>query len=294
MDLFLPFNLDDDAPAITPDARVIPISKLIDGLADSGFYVPLSMFTFESLCKFQSQPHLVKTVKVHHNGQKLYILDVSQFPAESDMQPLEWYSAWDRYLEWIGRRDGPVMKRMWSCHFRFLARKNEFAKNFPAILLFDIETRSSLASDPSSSISMNQYKDRFLQLQIECTRFSSGVSSFDRSSKSQRPSPYDRKPRREPNDDSFWKNQRSGPICLVCQRVGHKFTQCSEEVTSKGSQTFARARDGNLVRKDNGSPICFTFQLAAAKRPCRENHADQHVCSTCGSPDHGASNHKSA
>ena len=292
---FLPFDLDDDAPIVTPDVKVIPISKLIDNLANAGFHVPLSLFTFDSLSKLQSQTHFLKTIKVHHDGQNVYILDTSQFPPEGDMQPLDWYSAWERYLEWIGRRQGPIAKRMWAAHFRFLARKSEFVDNFPAILRFDIDIRFEYSSDPSSVISMHHYKERFLQIQIG--NRNSGAhssSSVDKSSRSQRPTPYDRKASRGSADDSFRNNQRSGPTCLICQRIGHKYSNCSEEVTMKGAQTFVRPRDGKLVRKDNGSPICFVFQLAAAKRPCRENHVDQHVCSTCGSRDHGASNHKSA
>ena len=186
---FLPFDLDDDAPVVMPDAKVIPISKHIDNLANAGFHVPLSLFTFDSLSKLQSQPHLSKTVKVHHDGQNVYILDLSQFPSENDMQPLDWYSAWERYLEWIGCRQGPTAKRMWAAHFRFLARKGEFVDNFPSILRFDIDIRFEYSTDPSSVISMHQYKERFLQLQISGNRNSGADSSpsFDKSSKSQHP-----------------------------------------------------------------------------------------------------------
>ncbi|KAI5983656.1 hypothetical protein EDD15DRAFT_2486962, partial [Pisolithus albus] len=139
----LPFDLDEDAPVITPDATMLPISSLIDNLADSGFHVPLSLFSYSSLYKLQNQPLAVKTVKVHHKGQNVYILDVSQFPSESEMLPVDWYPAWERFLEWIGTREGHIKKRMWACHFRFPARKDNFVENFPAILRFDIEIRSS-------------------------------------------------------------------------------------------------------------------------------------------------------
>ncbi|KAI5981109.1 hypothetical protein EDD15DRAFT_2146743, partial [Pisolithus albus] len=138
----LPFDLDDNAPVITPDASV-PVSNLINNLADAGFHVPLTLFSRESLLKLKNQPLAIKTVKVHQNGQNVYILDSSRFPPESEMRPLNWYSAWERYLEWIGARQGHIQKRMWSSHFPFLARKDRFAEYFPAILLFDIEIRSS-------------------------------------------------------------------------------------------------------------------------------------------------------
>ena len=296
--LYLPFNLDEDAPIITPDTKSLPVSNLIDDLADSGFHVPLSLFTYDSLYKLQNQPLSVKTVKVHHRGQNVHILDISHFPVESDLSPLDWYLAWERLLDWIGCREGHIHKRMWSCHFHFLARKHKFAENFSAILAFDIEIRSGCALDSDSSISMDQYQARFFQLQMEHLRSSvpseATSSSLDKqASHSQRPTPYDCKPRKDATDDSFRGNQCSTPICLICQRSGHKVNQCNKEVTQKGAQTFAKCRDGRLVRKDNNNPICFPFQLAAAKRPCRDNHPDQHVCATCGSHDHGTSNHKS-
>ncbi|KAI5994541.1 hypothetical protein EDC04DRAFT_2535905, partial [Pisolithus marmoratus] len=129
-------------PIITPDMPV-PVSNLVNNLADAGFHVPLTLFSRDSLYKLQNQPLVVKMVKVHQNGQNVYILDSSQFPAEMDMRPLDWYSAWERYLEWISARQGLIQKRMWSCHFHFLARKDKFTDHFSAILLFDIEIRSS-------------------------------------------------------------------------------------------------------------------------------------------------------
>ncbi|KAI6019117.1 hypothetical protein EDC04DRAFT_2533499, partial [Pisolithus marmoratus] len=138
----LPFDLDDNAPVITPNASV-PVSNLINNLADAGFHVPLTLFSRESLYKLQNQPLAVKTIKVHQKGQNVYILDSSQFPPESEMCPLDWYSAWEHYLEWIGACQGHIQKCMWSSHFCFLACKDKFVDYFPAILLFDIEICSS-------------------------------------------------------------------------------------------------------------------------------------------------------
>ncbi|KIK28190.1 hypothetical protein PISMIDRAFT_7703 [Pisolithus microcarpus 441] len=201
----------------------LPISNLIDDFFDSAFHVRLSLFSYESLDKLQNQPLAVQTVKVHHKDQSVYILDVSQFPLETGMRPLDWHSAWERFLEWIGRRQGLIQRRMWACHFRFLARKDHFVDNFPAILRFDIKIchlHSAATPDPSSDNS---------------------------SSRSQRFNPYDRKARRDDPDDSSRNNQHPSPTCLICLRAGHKFSACTEEVTQKGQQTFLKPRDGKLV-----------------------------------------------
>ncbi|KAI5995714.1 hypothetical protein EDC04DRAFT_2910193 [Pisolithus marmoratus] len=72
----LPFDLDDNAPVVTPDSTTLPVSSLIANLADSGFHVPLSLFSYDALYKLQNQPLAVETVKVHHKGQNIYILDL--------------------------------------------------------------------------------------------------------------------------------------------------------------------------------------------------------------------------
>ncbi|KAI6129785.1 hypothetical protein EDD16DRAFT_1892117 [Pisolithus croceorrhizus] len=91
----LPFDLNEDAPVITPDSTILPVLSFIDDLSDSGFHVPLSLFSYESLYKLQNQPLAIKTIKVHCKGQTVYILDISQFPSKTNMLPLDWLSAWE-------------------------------------------------------------------------------------------------------------------------------------------------------------------------------------------------------
>ncbi|KAI6008181.1 hypothetical protein F5J12DRAFT_892185 [Pisolithus orientalis] len=43
--LALCFDLDEQAPVVTPDGNTISISSLINDLADAGYHVPLSLFT---------------------------------------------------------------------------------------------------------------------------------------------------------------------------------------------------------------------------------------------------------
>ncbi|KIO15195.1 hypothetical protein M404DRAFT_930008 [Pisolithus tinctorius Marx 270] len=285
------FDLNEHTPVVTPDDTALPISNLIDDLADAGYHVPLTLFTYEALSRLQNEPHSIKITKLHHKGQNVYVLDISQFPKEADMCPLDWYSAWECYLEWIGEHLGSVLRRMWSCHFHFLTRKDDFLDSFTAILKFDIEIRRKCTSDPKFTLTIDQYKSHLVQLLIKVSNSSSSEKS---SFWTQHYLPYDHKPCQDMADNSFRGNQRSQPTCLICTCPGHKYSLCSEETMPKGQQTFARSHEGKLVRRDNNSPICFPFQLATTKKPCRNNHPDQHICAICGSRDHGASNHKSA
>ncbi|KAI6107298.1 hypothetical protein EDD16DRAFT_1523342 [Pisolithus croceorrhizus] len=108
----LPFDLDEDAPAVTPDATTLPVSNLINNLANSSFHIPLSLFLYSSLYKLQNQPLAIKTIKVHHKGQNLYILDISQFPPKAEMALVNWHSAWEHLLEWIGSCEDHIKKHM--------------------------------------------------------------------------------------------------------------------------------------------------------------------------------------
>ncbi|KIN98405.1 hypothetical protein M404DRAFT_31408 [Pisolithus tinctorius Marx 270] len=89
------FDLDEQAPVVTPDGNAISISSHIDNLADVGYHIPLSLFTYESLCKLQNKHHSMKITKIYQKNQKVYVLNISWFPKESDMCPLDWYLAWD-------------------------------------------------------------------------------------------------------------------------------------------------------------------------------------------------------
>ncbi|KAI6104707.1 hypothetical protein EV401DRAFT_1893262 [Pisolithus croceorrhizus] len=69
----LPFDLDEDAPAVTPDATTLPVSNLINNLANSSFHIPLSLFLYSSLYKLQNQPLAIKTIKTNQP----FILNIS-------------------------------------------------------------------------------------------------------------------------------------------------------------------------------------------------------------------------
>ncbi|KIO11760.1 hypothetical protein M404DRAFT_20386 [Pisolithus tinctorius Marx 270] len=195
------FDLDEHTLVITPDDTALPISNLIDDLADAGYHVPLTLFTYKVLSRFQNKPHSMKIMKLHHKGQNVYVLDISQFPKESDMHPLDWYSTWECYLEWIGDCLGSVLRHMWSCHFHFLTQKDDFLNSFTAILKFNIEVHRKCALDPKFTLTIDQYKLRFIQLLIKVSNssFSSKKSSFQ----AQCYSPYEHKPHQDVADDSF-------------------------------------------------------------------------------------------
>ncbi|KIO08905.1 hypothetical protein M404DRAFT_22719 [Pisolithus tinctorius Marx 270] len=288
----LPFDLSDNVPIFSPDGMHLPISKLINNLSNASFHIPLTLFSYNALHKLQNQPLAVKMVKVHQNSQNIHILDVTQFPPKEEMLPLDWHSAWEHYINWIGTREGLVAKCMWSCHFCFLACIHKFHECFLAILQFDMDVCSATASDPDFFLTMEEYKSKYLHTQVGVLQAPPTPTVFaDKSSCGHHFSPYNHKTHGNSPDDSFQNSQCNSPTCIICLRSGHKYSSCNEETMQKGQQMFVKSHDGMLVHHNNNAPLCFFFQLA--KKPCHDNHPNQHLCATCGSQDHGTSNHKS-
>lgn len=59
------------------------------------------------------------------------------------------------------------MKPMWSCHFRFLTRKDHFLDYFIVILRFDTEIRRRCSVEPNFSLTFDQYRSCFMQVLIQ-------------------------------------------------------------------------------------------------------------------------------
>ncbi|KIK76032.1 hypothetical protein PAXRUDRAFT_171053 [Paxillus rubicundulus Ve08.2h10] len=77
-------------------------------------------------------------------------------------------------------------------------------------------------------------------------------------------------------------------LCLICARTGHKFSNCREMTSAKGSVLIAQYCDRKFSLRSSDSPICITFNLNCPKRSCKDDHTAQHICSWCGATDHGA------
>ena len=76
-------------------------------------------------------------------------------------------------------------------------------------------------------------------------------------------------------------------VCAVCLgRFPHRIQFCeSNQLWDKKTDAFVHRRDGNLIAP-NGRTVCKDFQ-----RPdgCQmRSHDQNHRCSGCGKPDHGA------
>ncbi|KAF8164529.1 hypothetical protein BJ912DRAFT_808090, partial [Pholiota molesta] len=74
-------------------------------------------------------------------------------------------------------------------------------------------------------------------------------------------------------------------VCLGCKK--HDVRRCkATRLWDDSGETYAERSGGNLVRRRDGHPLCFDWQITQG---CRSrSHDSSHLCSGCGSPRHGA------
>lgn len=283
------------------------IHHFIQDLANAGEYCPLVLFSNKNTERLHREGHSLKRTKVHVNGVSHHLLDLTQFENERDLDPLTWQEAFQCYLTWIADvGDEPSVKR-WSSHFNTLAKDDAVRKNFQAILEFDIETRQNYALRPhqhdEAEWSHRLQKKKYATLQDEIFRHAEQLrsSSFVDRSAVAGPScfePYDkdssvkRQSKKSDVDQSSFRDSKAAksvdPMCIICGRTGHRFSACTEETSTKGTQAFAKYSGGNLCRRSNSSQLCIGFNLNNPRRQCKRDHSEQHLCSFCGRADHGA------
>lgn len=276
------------------------IHSFVQDLLNAGQYCPLTLFTNANTERLHREGYSLKRTKINVNGISHHLLDLSQFANELDLDPLSWQEAYQRYLTWIKDIGDPLSHTRWSNHFVTLSKDEAIRKNFRAIIEFDVETRQNYALRPHQHCE-REWRDRLQAKKYETMQdvfFRQQEASFrpapDRSTHTARYEPYDKRQGKKPTDadlNSFRDVKpvkSSDPMCIICGRSGHRFSACSEETSSKGTQTFSKYLAGNLCRKSNGSQLCVTFNLNNPRRPCKREHAEQHLCSFCGRTEHSA------
>jgi len=283
--------------------NVYDIHPAIPELAANLCHVPLTLLTSEATRRLFTEDSAIKKKQIIHRvtKAKAWIIDISEFPKESEMSIGDWHSAWRRLLSLMTKIADKTISRRWSDHYDYLASQEDFAKDFPAILNFDIEQRTSYFCSPHS-FNEDQYYKRFERLRINAIkddiireRESLRADRMQYPSRSNRHLPYARDRPSTPyspsdNTKSFRPPRNDlPPICFICKR-DHKFSKCNETTTKEGQQTFAKRIEKQIVKRDGNAPVCFYFN--ASNRRCERSHSDLHVCSLCGSSDHGACSRK--
>ncbi|KAH7903817.1 hypothetical protein BJ138DRAFT_969821, partial [Hygrophoropsis aurantiaca] len=138
-------TIDQEQPALEDSSDFtwgIPPS-LID-LGRANLHIPLSMQTTAATRRLiQDDASLKRVAYYTKEGQKVMIIDRSQFPDERKMTLAEWHEAYVRNLFFLSEWYDKEIVERWARHYRFCSKQDDMTDLFPAILLFDIEERMS-------------------------------------------------------------------------------------------------------------------------------------------------------
>jgi len=279
------------------------VHPALSELAINMCHIPLTLLTTEATRRLFTEDSAIKKKQTVHRvtKAKTWIIDISEFPKESEISIGDWHAAWRRFIFLMSKiAEKPVIKR-WNDHYDFLSSQEDFDKDFSAILRFDIEQRTSYFTSPHT-FSEDQYYKRFERLRINAIkediakeRESFRMERSQYSSRSNKYQPYARDKLSTSNNFSDHSKSFRPPrndlpaICFICKR-DHKFPKCDETTTPEGKQTYAKRIERQIVKRDGNNPICFFFN--ASNKRCERSHTDLHICSLCGSPDHGACSRK--
>ncbi|KIK81746.1 hypothetical protein PAXRUDRAFT_155325 [Paxillus rubicundulus Ve08.2h10] len=248
------------------------IHAVITELAKAKQYIPLTLFTIANTFCLHKEGHLLKKTDSSINGTIHHLLYLLQFEAEEAMDALTWKEVWQHKISWLAEVAEPAVHERWSWHFSTLLKDEAICDNFKVILSFDIRM-SCLQATKYDVVKEEFQKPSFHEDHHSSTCYEpynvstcKNVKHSCEGQESFRDSPHS-----------------SDPMCLICQCTGHHFSECKEETTEKGKQTYTKYA-GGLICHSNGSTLCIVHNLSNSKRVCKDSHApSQHLSTFCGS-----------
>ncbi|PPR03772.1 hypothetical protein CVT26_005787 [Gymnopilus dilepis] len=264
------FSDDAERPALSSTGdHKFGIHPEIIRLAECRLHLPLTLFLAQSQKDLFLKPNLLREHLII-KGSKTYVIRVDQFPDEERMDPTDWMEAWANYLVFLEAEASERVFLRWQKHFKFLSSQQDLRRNFPAILRFDIERRREYTAFPTvhdEEVYLRRFQEvKHMVLFEELDSWKKLVESSGKaasSAPSSRFTPYS-----STSDASLQPfpkgsgTKTGGPICLICARPGHRFSDCKETHNERGEAVACRFSGKKLVsistvpRRSAGS---FTF-----------------------------------
>jgi hypothetical protein len=275
-----------------------PFSPLVWGLFDKKQYLPLTLFTSKSMQKLWEQPSScpTKNISIHGEGNKIAILNVTPFGEEKDLSIAQWHEAHNNYDAWLGEAYEDDIAAHWIQHHRFLTSIDNFEKNFPAILKFDVAERTSYTFRPMN-FNQDAYSNRWSLITMETLK-ESVESSLKILTTTPTSGPtrnsYSSGPRTKPYDDSrkqpFSEGRSSktgGTTCLICARAGHRAGECTKTTLENGKPVTATFSNNSIISMGTRKLHCFSWNMGGPRR-CGGKHSNEniHACTFCQSTEH--------
>jgi hypothetical protein len=127
----------------------VSFNVLLKDLDVHGYYIPLSLFTTESLDYINKNSSSIAMTKLNAPGsdKQIRVMDSAHFEAnvlaERDLDRAQWTEAAQNYVKFMGHIGTPEDVAHWTAHFGFLVTYEKAEKNFPALLRTDITLRQA-------------------------------------------------------------------------------------------------------------------------------------------------------
>jgi hypothetical protein len=267
------------------------IPRVLLNLAKSKVHIPPTLLTLSSLRKIHEDLACVKMKKgLVTDDPKLFVMDTSsRFPPESGLQAHLFYEASSNFVRLLKQVADDATVQRFTDHRDFCLSRDEFGENFELVLTFDIEIRRRFFNThtfPSRAAYLDRWKN--VMIKTSLAQQITGSSHYQ---------PY---PPRKSEGPSFGGNSSDGKpfwrskgdqssehlLCIICRRLGHRASSCTHTHTSKNIPIVSMWTD-KLILKSSSAPICISFNIGRCQAP-RHTGDVVHVCSICGSKNHGA------
>lgn len=272
-------------------------------------HLPLMLFLAKSIetlfLDFGSIPTI--TNKGVGGTAKHTVIDTSFFPDKAKMDIADWSEAWGNILVFYKENSSPGYFQRQLDHHNWMIGCQFLKENFATILRFDILIRKEHAASPVEFVLLI-YKEKYLRVEHEVMaeelmalhaetaafktsqHYSSSLSTPPRSSQRSEHAASSARP--SPQGSPFQKGSggvAGSPICLICARLGHRFSKCSQTSFESGKPLWSTYSNSKLTSSSTQKPICIVWNLSGSAR-CSSHSVVHplHACSFCGNTSHHA------
>lgn len=286
----------------------VAIPNVLYDTANAGLYIPLHLFESSALIYInRHQLEIVHDGKVVKNFKVLDVRSLTKALGGVDEEHSaftyeRFLNASDNFVRFQGSRDiaGPLgdWAKTWFYHFKFFTNKPDAYQTFPFWKSPELSLRGDL-HHRASAFNGTTYQQVYMLAQSAFTMSRFNTPSLSSSS---RPAPMSSssssKPQPEKSSQSFrTSGKTSSPTCVICCGPHNGLSHCAnrnKDSFPDGKPTWLKSNTGKPL-SPNGDEVCLKFNTLSLKdtrdgKPCGASHDGSrlHICSFCGSHDHGA------
>jgi hypothetical protein len=281
----------------------VSFNVLLKDLDVHGYYIPLSLFTTESLDYINKNSSSIATTKLNAPGsdKQICVLDSAHFKAnilaERDLDQAQWTEAAQNYVKFMGIVGTPEDVAHWTAHFGFLVTYDKVEKNFPALLCTDITLHQAY------NVQGFSFKREFYQKQLNNELVLLRIDEkLELCSADWKPAVETQPPaaplslrggsqggggrggcggggscggrlsgRGAPFHEGS-SGEAPSTVCLLCARRGHYYSACTFNAFEDSSLLFCRNSGNNISTVRSNETLCRLWNVKCDKVTCTHDN----------------------